>query len=51
MLMPIATIIMTIKTMIKIEHKQISEDQIDVRIVKITTKETRLITTMMILAK
>ena len=50
-LIPIVIIIITIKTIIKIEHKQISEDQIDVRIVKIITKETRLITIMIILIK
>ena len=47
----VVIIIITIKTIIKIEHKQISEDQIDVRIVKIITKETRLITIMIILIK
>ena len=45
------TIVTTIKTTIKIEHKQTSEDQIDVRIVKIIRKETRLITIMIILIK
>ena len=42
LLIPIVIIIITIETIIKIEHKQIRDDKLDNRIVKILTKETRL---------